>query len=96
MNRIISQALIKDIADSRGLTESESEFALRYLSYYYQDPQIPKSLTSTILPPVVLTSELVTEYVCQLQQVLGLTVDGQLNTNIIKIMQFAPRCGVPN
>lgn len=81
----VPQNLVKQIADVQKLSAEDTSFALDYLNYYCQNPADGP-----------LSEESVAEHVKSIQMMLNLPADGQLNSQVVKVMQHAPRCGVPD
>jgi len=83
--QIVSESLIKQVADAQSLSLDDTSFAIKYINYYCQDPKDGQ-----------LTDELIEGHVISIQKMIGLPVTGKLDTKIIKAMQHIPRCGVPD
>ena len=84
MSSIVTQKLLKQVSEDNNLESSESEFALKYLEYYYIENKT-KALAQSDL----------SEHVRQFQKNFGLEVNGKLDIQTIRAMHY-PRCGCPD
>jgi hypothetical protein len=80
--RIVTQKLAKDIAHKQGLADDAVDFALKYFAYFFHNPA-----------EGILTPEKVVEYTKQFQTAVGLPIDGDLDAQVVRAMEFMPRCG---
>jgi hypothetical protein len=82
----ITKQDVKKAADDNGLQADDAQFALNYINYYYINPEVVKSFSANDLP----------KYTKEVQKLYGLKASGKLNSQTIKVMRHAPRCGCPD
>lgn len=80
----ITQKLVKQVSENNDLEKPDSEFALRYLEYYYVQNKTT-ALAATDISTLVK----------QFQRTFGLKVNGKLDNQTIRAMHW-PRCGCPD
>jgi len=78
-----TRQLVDDYSDLTKLSAEQSEFALRYISYYYQDAQKGR-----------MSLDDVNEHVRTIQSQLGLEETGQIDAQLVKTLEYTPRCGL--
>ncbi len=83
MSSIITPQLAADTMKKYDLDSDAAEFALQYISYYFHNP---------VEGP--LTDEKIQEYTRTFQFFTGMDQDGALDSQVVRAMQWMPRCGV--
>jgi hypothetical protein len=79
---LFTQKLAKQVVRKQDLEPDKVDFALTYLSYYFHNPADGS-----------LTEDKIGDYVKEFQSYTGMVADGELDAQVIKAMQFMPRCG---
>lgn len=77
-----SDDLRKQVIEKQDLSDEAAKFALDYFSHFFHNPAFGP-----------LTEENIPEYVRKFQVAIGVTPDGELDSQVVKAMQTIPRCG---
>lgn len=75
-------AAISDLMSVNKLSAEDSSFAYKYIEHYYNDPDVP------------LSFDLISDHVKTIQSQLGLEVNGVIDSQLVKTLEYTPRCGV--
>lgn len=81
---MFSKQVVRQTADQYDISGKDSEFALKYLEYYYvENKSVALAVTDT------------TALIKKFQKTFGLKVNGNLDEQTIRAMHW-PRCGCPD
>lgn len=80
---LVTKRMVDDVSSFSKLSAEDSEFALKYIAHYYQNP---------VRGAVTMND--VTEHVKTIQSQLGLEETGELSPQLVKTLEHMPRCGV--
>lgn len=79
---LFDDVLVKQVVEKQDLPDDAAKFALEYFSYFFHNPALGP-----------LTMDGVEQYVREFQVMVGVTPDGNLDTQVIKALKTMPRCG---
>jgi hypothetical protein len=83
MSDVVTKQLVQQVSDTTKLSVEQSDFALNYVARYYHAPA-----RGTI------SQDDLAEHIVTIQSQLGIEQTGILDSQLVKTLEYTPRCGV--